>query len=186
MERHQFQIGERIVYGTRGVCLVEDIRTLDFARDKTRLYYVLKPAANPNSTFYTPVTSEQRKEEMRYALSKEQTDSLLAELRGKTMDWIDDRNGRASYFHEILAGEGQKLLILMAGCIYSRKEELRKKNKKLSVSDENALHAAEKRIREEFGFSLKLSEDEVGAYIRRGLGVAEEEDKSSLPLDTIK
>lgn len=169
MEKHQFQIGERIVYGTRGVCLIEDIRTLDFAQDKNRLYYVLKPTANPNSTFYTPVTSEQRKEEMRYALSKTEIDELLTRLRGKTMKWIDDRNGRAAYFHDILSGREQEPLIMMAGCIYARREELRKKNKKLSVSDENVLHAAEKRIAEEFGLTLEMSEAEVGEYIRRSL-----------------
>ena len=39
-----FQKGERVVCGSKGVCVVEEITTLDIAGvDKKREYYILKP-----------------------------------------------------------------------------------------------------------------------------------------------
>ena len=39
-----FQTGDYIVYGSRGVCRIKDIGTLDFlGKEKKKLYYTLVP-----------------------------------------------------------------------------------------------------------------------------------------------
>ena len=51
-----FQKGERVVCGSKGVCVVEEITTLDIAGvDKKREYYILKPLYLSSSTVYIPV-----------------------------------------------------------------------------------------------------------------------------------
>ena len=48
-----FQKGERVVCGSKGVCVVEEITTLDIAGvDKKREYYILKPLYLSSSTVY--------------------------------------------------------------------------------------------------------------------------------------
>ena len=52
------------------------------------------------------------------------------------------------------------------GCIYERKSVLTEKGKKLTSADDNVLTSAEKLVREEFAYTLGITEDEVGEYIR--------------------
>ena len=38
-----FKIGDNIVYGAKGVCLIDDIRDMSFFHERPQKYYVLKP-----------------------------------------------------------------------------------------------------------------------------------------------
>ncbi len=76
---NMFQKGDFVVYGTVGVCRVEDITTLDMegvSRDK--LYYVLHPWYKENSTVYTPVDNE--KAVIRSVLDRETALNLIEEI----------------------------------------------------------------------------------------------------------
>ena len=59
-----FGIGEFVVCGSKGVCSVENITTLNISGvDKDRKYYILRPLYMSGSTVYVPVDS--LKESMR-------------------------------------------------------------------------------------------------------------------------
>lgn len=65
-----FQKGERVVCGSKGVCVVEEITTLDIAGvDKKREYYILKPLYLSSSTVYIPVDTAEGS--MRYITARE-------------------------------------------------------------------------------------------------------------------
>ena len=50
-----FEIGEKIVYGSTGVCEVENIAPMDFAgKGEKELYYVLHPLYQ-DGVIYAPV-----------------------------------------------------------------------------------------------------------------------------------
>lgn len=174
MKKHQYNKGEHVVYGINGICLIEDIKKPDFARNGTQVYYILKPISNPNSTLYVPVDNEALCSKMRYILSRDEINSLLTGSKGKSIEWVEDKNERASKFHTILSGGIHEDLLLMISCIYLRKQQLYTAGKKLAHSDETLLQSAEKNIKEEFAYSLSISPDEVGSYIRSMLGICEE------------
>ena len=53
-----FQPGELVVYGTTGVCRVEEITTPDMrGADRNKAYYLLKPLQQ-DGVIYTPVDNE--------------------------------------------------------------------------------------------------------------------------------
>lgn len=76
-----FQVGEYVVCGNKGVCLVKEIMTLQMGgADKNRLYYVLKPVYAETATVYIPVDSEHTS--LRRTISGEQASLLLNAIPG--------------------------------------------------------------------------------------------------------
>lgn len=167
--------GEYVVYGTNGICLVEDIKMMRFALDTEKNpYCILKPASNGLSTIYVPLNNERLMGKLRPIMTKEEIDSLLLGMRDKEISWDSDRRNRTERFHDILINGVTQKLLLMIRCIYMKKRELITAGKNLSATDENTLKSAEKLVEEEFSYALGISADDVAAYIRKLLEVNEE------------
>lgn len=74
-----YQKGDCLACGNKGVCMVEDITTLNISGvDKEREYYILKPVYSPGSTVYVPISSGE--ESLRKVLSHEEAERLLDEV----------------------------------------------------------------------------------------------------------
>ena len=72
-----FEKGDYVVYGTKGVCQVEEITELDMkGTAEGRLYYVLRPCFQKGSTVFTPVDSD--KTAMRAVMSEKDIRKLSA------------------------------------------------------------------------------------------------------------
>ena len=70
-----FQPGELLVYGTTGVCRVEEIATPDLTRaDRGRRYYLLRPL-HQDGVIYAPVDSG--KVAIRPVISREEAETLI-------------------------------------------------------------------------------------------------------------
>ena len=88
-----FDIGQQIVYGTTGVCIVNKIGPLDPASGMgDRIYYTLLPFYSKESTIYTPVDNQ--KIVMRPILTKEEAESLIQEIPEIDELWIPDEKKR--------------------------------------------------------------------------------------------
>lgn len=175
MGNDRFVKGEYVVYGTNGICLVEDIRLMksDFDTEKS-YYYILRPLNNDTSTIYVPMNNEKLMDRLRSVMTKEEIESLLAGIKDKEIEWENNRRFRTEHFHEILVGGVNQKLLLMIRCIYTRKRELTEQGKKLPTTDENTLKAAEKLVNEEFAHALCISKNDVGEYIRGRLDTTDE------------
>lgn len=74
-----FQIGEKIIYGSTGICEVEDITHLQMdGIDKNQLYYLLIPMNEKKGKIYTPTDNDKVK--MRRILTKEEAELLVNEI----------------------------------------------------------------------------------------------------------
>ncbi len=174
MAEKQFGKGQYIVYGTNGICIVEDIAEMSFAKGMPKApYYILKPAAADSSTIFVPMKNEKLVSKMRALMTKAEIDALLIGMKDKELEWESDRRYRTENFHEIMAQGVTEDLLLMISCIYVRKRELIKQNKKLPATDSNTLKQAEKLVEEEFSYVLGLAPSDVGKYIRSLLDVPE-------------
>ena len=177
MEKMQFGKGDCIVYGTNGICTIEDVRPMSFERKKGGdLYYILKPISSESSTIFVPLKNESLVSKMRELMDKEEIDSLLTGMRGKELQWEKDRRLRSEIFHEILVRGVHQELLLMIRCIYMRKRELMAEGKKLPSTDSNTLKAAEKLVEEEFAYVLDIEKENIGKYIRSILDIGEDGD----------
>lgn len=165
-----FEKGDRVVYGSNGLCRVDDITKMMFPMEtEEHTYYVLRPVNNRNSTLFVPTHKEELTSKMRYIISKEEIDAVISGSQGKEIKWVDDKNARSAVFSSILKSGIPEELLLAIRCIYKRKLELAELGKKLSASDENVLITAEKLVREEFAYALEIAECEVADYIHNKL-----------------
>lgn len=172
MNNKEFKIGEYIVYSTNGLCRVADIKDMSFVTgEESRKYYIVEPVKGNSSTIYIPADSEKLMGKTRRAMTKDEIDSLLTNLKGEELEWEEDRKLRAEQYHEIIMGGVSDELLLMISCIYYKKYELQKINKTLSASDSKSLEVAEKLVEEEFSYVLDIKPAEVGNYIRNVLGI---------------
>ena len=69
-----FKKGANILYGTVGVCQIEDISKTDFS-DNDRLYYYLVPRFEKETTIYIPVNSDKVK--MREIMTRQQAERFV-------------------------------------------------------------------------------------------------------------
>lgn len=164
---------EYVNYSTAGICLVEDIRQLQFPPLKhPATYYILKPVRNPSSTLFVPVDNTVLLGRMKPILSQAEVDRIIQSIREEELPWIADKKLRAAEFHDILIRRDERELLLLVSCLYRRGKEL---DRGLPGTDQQVLKEAEAAIEEEFAFSLQMEGKEVGRYIREKLGIPEPE-----------
>ncbi len=162
---------EYVRYASNGVCLIADKLSLETSAESGRQeYYLLKPVCSPASTIYVPLNNAELMSRMRYLLTKEDIDGIIASANESDFLWIDDRRTRVEYYNELLKHSKQDQLLRLVSCIYLRKQALAAVGKKLSMSDEGMLKHAEKLVEDEFSFVLGIPASQVSAYIRERLG----------------
>lgn len=166
----RFQKGEYIRYGSSGVCLIDDVRTLD-EKKSDELFYILRPIADRHSTFFIPVGNEAPSGKIRALLRKEEIDALIDSVHADNTMWIEDRKERMEHFRNLLRECDAREILKLAAVLYNRKNELASIGKKLSPSDLSVLKQAEDLTDNEFAFVLHLEKNEVGRYIRRRLNM---------------
>ncbi len=167
-----YKKGDYIRYSSSGVCLIEDIKKLDYTRSKNEQdFYVLKPVGASSSTIYVPVANENLTSKMRYILKKDEIDKLIQSVKKDEILWIEDRKARTENFKDILKRCDPQELLKLVSCIYLKKNEFADSGKKLTATDDSVLTQAEAMIENEFSFVLNLSGAQVGEYIREKLDI---------------
>lgn len=169
-----FQPGELVVYGSTGVCRVEEItRPNLIGGDRRRQYYLLKPLWQ-DGVIYAPVDSE--KVSIRPVISREEAEALIDQMpgieaaacRGATMQAL------AQQYQTAVRDGGHQALIEMMKAIYSKRSRAEAKNRRLGVVDERYMRQAEKMLYGELAAALEIPYDEVEPYIAQRLGAEEE------------
>lgn len=169
----RFEKGDHVWYGLNGVCLVEDIRTDAMTGKKTGEFYVLKPVSQRGATVLVPVDSETLVSRMSPLPTREELDRCILFAKGRELAWISDRKERGARFQQVLKRCDLQELLCMVGGIYHQRTHLARQGKKLPAFDESILRRAEDLIENEMSFVLDLKSDQVGAYIREKMEIAE-------------
>lgn len=168
----KYQKGDYIKYSSAGVCLIEDIKMIDYTHSKNEQeFYVLKPVGAATSTIYVPVENEKLTSKMRYILKKDEIDGLIKSIKKEEITWIEDRKIRSESFKDILKRCDPQELLRLVSCIYLKKKEIEESGKRLSATDDSVLSQAEAMIENEFAFVLNLSGIQLGEYIREKLEI---------------
>ncbi len=161
-----FNVGEFIVYGTSGVCKVEEVTTMDMEGvPKDRLYYILKPVYNSKSTIMTPV--DNTKVVMRSVMTKEEVDNLIDDMETVETESINDDKKRGERCKSVLASCETRELVCMIKSLYNRNQRRIAQGKKLTSGDERYFHMAEDTLYGEMAVTLNIDKSEVPGYISR-------------------
>ncbi len=159
-----FKKGEYVVCGNKGVCVVEDITTLDISGvDKKREYYILKPVYMPGSTVYVPVDTA--KESMRSVLSRAEADQLISGIPDIPLITITNDKLLEQEYKGCMKANSCEELIRIIKTIYLRKQKRLEAGRKVTAVDAKYFRLAEETLYGELAISLGLSRDEVEAYI---------------------
>lgn len=160
-----FEIGEYIVYGSKGVCQVEDISNVDIpGASKDRLYYVLRQIENGAGKIYVPTDND--KIVMRKVITKEAAEDLIRRMPDMEQLWIDDDKKREVMYKEAIRTCDYNEWVRMIKTLYFRKRERTAQGKKVTALDEKYLKAAENELYSELSLILEIPKQEVLEYIK--------------------
>lgn len=160
-----FEIGEYIVYGSKGVCQVEDITNVDIpGASKDRMYYVLRQLENGTGKIYVPTDND--KIVMRRVITKEAAEDLIRRMPEIDQLWIDDDKKREAMYKEAIRTCDYNEWVRMIKTLYFRKKERTAQGKKVTALDEKYLKAAENELYSELSLILEIPKAEVLTYIR--------------------
>ncbi len=170
-----FSVGEKIMYGGTGVCVVEDITDLKLSgMDKPRAYYVLRPLYQ-SGTIHTPV--ENNKIPIRRVMTRREAEALVDGIPDIPASICYEKNLSAlcNHYQKQLNTFDSRALIRMAKSIHAKKREVESRQKKIGMTDERFLRRAEDLLFGELAVALDISRDAVPGYISQRLSLSSEE-----------
>ncbi len=159
-----FEKGEYIVYGTSGVCQVEDITTMEMggvAGD--RLFYVLVPSNQKGGKIFTPV--DNKKISMRRVMNEEEALRLIDEILGIEELWISNEKLREAQYKECLKSCDCKEWIRIIKTLYLRKRSRSAQGKRITSTDEKYLRMAQEYLYSELEIPLGIPRARMEEYI---------------------
>lgn len=158
-----FQKGDHIIYGTKGVCCVKDIGTLDFSSSADRLYYTLEPLYLSGSVIYAPV--ETKGTVVRAVMNREEALQLIDSIPEIEELWIRDEKSREYSYKEAIKGCDSRELVRIIKTIYTRGRSRMAEGKKITVADNKYFKIAEENLYGELAVSLSMSRDEAKDFV---------------------
>ena len=166
-----YAIGEAVVYGKRGVCVVKDIGRLNMPGiDRDRMYYTLRPMCAAE-TIYTPVDTPVF---MRRVITREQALALIAQIPAIEggLGLQPEMSGREmpEYYRGLLETHECADLVRLIVTVYARTQKAAQQKKKLRQTDQNFMRDAENILYGELSVALDIPKEQVPDFIRRQIG----------------
>lgn len=152
-----FKTSDTVIYGSGQLCVISDIREMSFGSTK-RLYYILKPVFDKNSTVYHPVEDGEAK--IRMPLTREKAEKIIANT-DFTLEWNAFDSLRKELFDGILKEANPEKLVALIRLIHSKRRELAQNGKRLRAADEKAFNEARFSVSEEFAFVFDTDKEAV-------------------------
>jgi CarD family transcriptional regulator len=159
-----YKIGEYVVYGTAGVCQVEDITTLNM-RDvpKEKQYYVLTPLNIRANHIFAPV--EHTKVPMRKIITRDEAEQLIERLPELEEIVIENPKFAESILKETLKSCDVNEFARVIKTLYNNNKKRLAQGKKITASGEKYLRIAEDGLYAELALVLEIDRKEVPRYI---------------------
>ncbi len=159
-----FKTGDFIIFGTKGVCQVEQVGSLNLdGIPKDKLYYTLAPYYSHGSTVFTPVDNQ--KVIMRPVLTKEEAEDLLDEMKDIETLWIGNEKLREMKYKEALRTCDCREIVKIIKTIYLRKRSRMAAGKKITFIDEKYFKIAEENLYGELAVALGMDRESVRKYV---------------------
>lgn len=159
-----FEVGDYIVYGSNGVCRVENIGTMDITGlSKDRIYYTLVPIYKSGNRLFTP--TDNNRVVMRPIISKREALSLIDSMKNmETLTIKEDRQVEIIYKEALRTCDCKQWIKIMK-TLYERKQSKIAKGKKVTASDEKYFNLAEENLFGELAIPLEIEKDKVEEFI---------------------
>ena len=159
-----FQVGELVIYGNTGVCMVTGVseQSLGESRD-TRLYYELKPYFKKDSRIMTPVDNS--KVPIRRILNEDEARALIREMPEIDTLMIENDKIRETRYKECIRSADCRQWISIIKTLYQRRMERQRQGKRMTATDERYLRQAQEYLYSELSIPLKVPREEMEHFI---------------------
>lgn len=165
-----YHVGEKVVYGSEGACIIEAIEERDYGQE-CKEYYKLIPIYHQRSTIYVPVQNKQ-KGRLRKLMSKASIEELMEQTLILPTTWIDDNKQRQQHTLEILkSGEMAKVLNLIKTMLSHQQEKM------LNSRDKEMLQKAQRLVFSEMAAVYEQDYDVIANEMNSKLKAAIEQEK---------
>lgn len=164
-----FQKGDLIVYGSTGVCRVENIGPLKGMGGvgEKKDYYTLSPMFS-SGIIYIPTSTEIF---MRPVLTKEQADALIdriPSLKDNTID-LSSLRQLSEHYHAAFESHQCEDLLKLIHALYLKSQNTLKQGRRVGLTEMNYRKHAEELLHGEFAVALGIPYEEVSDYIAHRL-----------------
>lgn len=161
--RNEFDVGDLVVYGTRGVCRVKEISEMQAPSGMMRDYYTLEPLFLSDSTIYSPV--DNKKVIMRQVVTREYAMQLIDDIPNIETLKIKDDKQREAALHDCVSTCDLRELVKIIKTLYDRRKQREAAGKKATSVDEKYLKIAENNLYSELSIPLEIPVEEMEEYI---------------------
>lgn len=159
-----FEKGEYIVYGSKGICEVQDITRLNLEGvSKERLYYVLSPYNQKDSRIFVPVDCN--KTIMRRVISQDEADALIEKIPQIQEIRVENDKLREEKYKECMRTCECQEWVRIIKTLYARMQKRIDQGKKVTATDERYFRMAEDNLYSELSMALQIPKSEVVNYI---------------------
>lgn len=163
-----YQIGDKVVYGMHGVCIVTDMEN-HRVDGKQVVYLVLEPIGQSGSRYLLPSHNNAAMAKVRPILSKDDLEALLTSEAVHADIWIRDENQRKQCYRELISGGDRQKQCQMVCSIYRFRRIQVNAGKKIHLCDDNFLRDAEKQIASEISVAFHMDLKDALQYLREKL-----------------
>ena len=165
-----FEVGDRVLYGSHGVCRVTALEERKIDR-KIVTYLALVPEGQPGASYLVPTLNAAAMAKLCPILSREELERLLTSDEIRHGEWTKDGNQRKLLYRELLGSGDRVRLLQMVSALYRYKETRIAEGKKFHQSDDGFLRDAEKLICSEICCVMAMDIQQARAYLREKLNV---------------
>lgn len=163
-----FQVGEKVLYGIHGVCMITG--TEERVVDRKRIeYLVLEPTDQEGTKYLIPSGNPTAIGKLNRILNADELLKLLSSDGVRENGWISEENQRKQTYRELIGSGDIERLARMVRALYIRKNSQLAAGKKFHQCDENFLRDAEKIIISEMTLVLEQTPEQARACLRENL-----------------
>ena len=162
-----YEIGDKIIYGENGVCVVEKIAPLEISgASKDKLYYYLRPFTG-SGTYFTPVDSGAF---MRPVMSRDEAEALIDAIPGIEPAICNDSrfNHVDAFYRELFKLHTCEALVSIVKGLRARMSERKTKSSRAEAT----MKRAKDILHGELAVALGMELGDVEDYIASRIGEA--------------
>lgn len=165
-----FQKGDFVACGSKGVCRIKNITTLNMdGIPKDRLYYEMQPVLNAGSKVFTPVEQADESGTMRSLMTSDEAARLLSSVPEEPVWEADDRK-REEQYRSIINGNQAAGMLALIRYVHIRQRMRALKGRRLASMDARYLKMAEEHLYTELSISMQVAAEEIREYVESGIG----------------
>ncbi len=166
-----FAVGDYMVYGINGVCLVQDICASPFDKKDTRTFYMLKPlGASAGSVIYTPTDNVQVA--MRPLMTRNQAEELIGLLPVIAPLEVPAEKMRRDIYRQTMQSCDPVQYVRLIKTVRRRRADMLAQHKRLSETDSDFERNAKLSLYHELSVVLEKPYAEIEPYMIEKLETA--------------